>query len=101
MLLAAVTCTSSQYKCPDVEKCISKQDQCNGNNDCPGGGENEGSNCCTSSNPCGEGKGDCDNDNECQGNLKCGDDNCNWFGFDSTFDCCAGNFVIMTLNKVQ
>ena len=73
---------------------------CDGTNDCPGG-EDEGYNCCTSSNPCGEGKGDCDNDSECQGNLVCGLDNCNTaLGFASDMDCCIvkGNFVIINLN---
>ena len=92
-------CTSSQYKCPDVDICIPKQDRCDGKNDCPKVNEfdgygDEGWNCCTISNPCGEGKGDCDNDSECLGNLKCGqgngfDDNCDTsLGFGSAYDCC-------------
>ena len=101
LLLPTVTCTSTQYKCPNVEECISKQDLCNGKDDCPGG-EDEGYTCCTSSNPCGEGKGHCAHDSVCQSNLKCGKANCNTaLGFPSDMDCCyvPGNFAIITLNK--
>jgi|ERR1711971_221665 len=48
-----------------------------------------GSDCCTSSYPCGAGGGDCDSDVHCAGDLKCGYDNCNtFFGFTSSYDCC-------------
>ena len=53
-----------------------------------------GVSCCTSTNPCGDGKGDCDSDEECIDGLKCGqgnglDDNCNPLLFSNAdYDCC-------------
>ena len=50
--------------------------------------------CCTSTNPCGDGKGDCDSDEECIDGLKCGqgnglDNNCNSLLFSNAdYDCC-------------
>ena len=98
-------CTSSQYKCPFVDMCISKHEMCDGKYDCPERDDeygDEGWSCCTISNPCGEGKGDCDNDSHCKANLKCGNDNCNTtLGFHPEMDCCyePGNLVIISFNK--
>jgi len=45
--------------------------------------------CCSSSDPCGEGQGDCDKDSECVGSLVCGRNNCNKQAFPSRkTDCC-------------
>ena len=43
--------------------------------------------CCTKAHPCGEGDGDCDYNSECAPGLKCGVNNCPWFG--SGKDCCV------------
>jgi len=62
-----------------------------GYEDLPEGACIGGDNCCSNSSPCGAGEGDCDNDDDCEGDLKCGEDNCNRAGyssFDSTDDCC-------------
>ena len=54
------------------------------------------SDCCSSLNLCGVGKGDCDTDSDCKDNLKCGINNCqkdfsvngsDWNWYD---DCCLG-----------
>jgi len=37
---------------------------------------------------CGINEGDCDSHEDCAGHLRCGVDNCNGSGFDSTDDCC-------------
>jgi len=50
-----------------------------------------GDNCCTSSNQCGVGEGDCDDDNDCQGDLVCGQNNCQrgvGGNFEGDDDCC-------------
>ena len=44
-------------------------------------------NYCSKHNMCKEGEGDCDADLECEGELKCGDDNCNGF-LHQNADCC-------------
>ena len=50
----------------------------------------EGSNCCTSENPCDENQGDCDFDNHCKSGLRCGVNNCpNNSTFAPTDDCCT------------
>ena len=41
--------------------------------------------CCTSSSPCGLGKGDCAIDYDCAGDLVCGEDNCGR----GALDCCV------------
>ena len=50
----------------------------------------DGSNCCTSENPCGENQGDCDYDSQCNSGLRCGINNCpSNSTFISTDDCCT------------
>ena len=51
-----------------------------------------GNSCCTKDEPCALNEGDCDTDAECQGGLKCGNNNCVGYGFDSTDDCCVGKY---------
>jgi len=48
---------------------------------------NGGDECCDGI-TCGLGEGDCDSHEDCVGHLRCGDDNCDGPGFDSTDDCC-------------
>ena len=51
----------------------------------------EDDNCCTTSDPCGEGEGDCDDDFDCQVGLICGNSNCKnktGYQWDPTDDCC-------------
>ena len=48
--------------------------------------------CCTPSNQCGPNQGDCDSNSDCQGDLVCGNDNCQ-SPFPSDADCCTGNFI--------
>merc|ERR1712168_253060 len=47
-----------------------------------------GDSCCSKDEVCGLGEGDCDTDADCGQGLKCGTDNCQGTGFDSTDDCC-------------
>lgn len=49
---------------------------------CDGGDE-----CCDNV-TCGLKEGDCDSHEDCVGHLRCGNDNCDGPGFDSTDDCC-------------
>ena len=44
-------------------------------------------NYCSKRNKCQAGEGDCDVDLDCEGDLKCGDDNCNGF-LHKNADCC-------------
>ena len=49
--------------------------------------------CCSIENPCKEKEGDCDSNDECEGELRCGQNNCNAIHNDSTnfallADCC-------------
>lgn len=49
--------------------------------------------CCTPAEPCAVNQGDCDADPDCQGNLICGEDNCNLVGSgfpSNSYDCCVG-----------
>jgi len=48
---------------------------------------NGGDECCDGI-TCGLGEGDCDSHENCVGHLRCGNDNCDGPGFDSTDDCC-------------
>ena len=74
----------SENENPSLFK-VSKFDTCSDGNG--------GVSCCTSANPCGDGKGDCDYDEECIDGLRCGqgnglDDNCNSLLFPASYDCC-------------
>ena len=48
-------------------------------------------NCCSTGNyKCKEGQGDCDSDSDCEGDLVCGTNNCQKYGFlNADYDCCA------------
>jgi hypothetical protein len=51
--------------------------------------------CCSIENPCKEREGDCDSNDECEGDLRCGENNCNKIhpanpaNFDALADCCV------------
>ena len=55
---------------------------------CDGGSKDEMHGCCSKKNPCSAGQGDCKNDEDCEGDLICGQDNCDdKFTWDNA-DCC-------------
>ena len=57
-----------------------------------------GSHCCTSWNKCGEGEGGCVTDYGCEGDLECGNNNCNQdLGFPYGYDCCHKPSVVGVL----
>ena len=57
--------------------------------ECNGGSREEMHNCCNERNQCGIGQGDCFDDDGCEGDLVCGQNNCeDKFQWD-TADCCT------------
>merc|ERR1711970_429027 len=57
----------------------------------PEGACKGGDSCCSVGSPCQAGEGDCDSDDQCDGDLQCGENNCDRKGyssFDATDDCC-------------
>ena len=55
---------------------------------CTGGSREDMHGCCTKKNPCSIGEGDCKDNDDCEGDLICGQNNCDdKFTWDSA-DCC-------------
>jgi len=90
-------CSLGEGDCDDDREC--SQGLVCGTDNCQGAGFDStddccrqrcygGDTCCTEQNACREGEGDCDQDSDCAPGLRCGTDNCQGLGFDSTDDCC-------------